>query len=893
MDKKAYIICLNHMDPLWRRCFNEHYNFEGSVIRPYSDIEEALFDQWLDIISNSDCKYSVEQSLTVKTYLDRNPDKLELFRHLVKTGKIELLGGGETIIDYNMVHGESIIRNHLYSIQWYKETFGRIPSSAYAADTFGLSAQLPQIFRKFGYTVLSGYDRVFDNPRPFWRGLNGDVIYIKKDYEDIGVKKVVFPDYGKYFVCPDCNGEGCGVCSYTGVDYSYKSNNMDLENFIFKHKDMEETYREMQGSKGNTFIVFFTSEETLKTEDFIALNEEYGKKYGIDIEYVTFEDIIGKFGQSYVNMLSAGNIPEEDIDPRVEGNPVCTGCYLSRIELKKLNRKLEHMLLSCEKFATFASDFGMVYPKRKIRRLWNMMGMIQSHDSLPASHVDAGAKELQKIGRNVALGAAQICTEAIKTIERKINIPEREGYKAFVLFNPLNWTVGDIPFDIVIDVSKDQIIEGLTIEEYNGKRAEVMDIQCVEGRMKKSLKVKFKGVYIPPIGYKVFYYKFEGNPKPLTEKDNKTIENEFYRIEASNHGVSCFYDKMLNEIILTEGAGDIIVEDDWGSPYGTLIPPYFRESISNPFTMDYMTKRDSGVEIKAFENDQKQVLVLKGFYSFKERNIQKIEWKQEITLYNGIDKIYFKTDIDWEAANCRLKVSFPMGFKTRDDEAYYEIPYGTLKRKAYDSSYEFAGANGDWPALNFVSCYNTEKDYTVSLINRGLPCYQVRNGTIFLSLLRSPTHPVSGLVFDFDRARDAGRHSFEYMLTTNKGGLRDGNVVQKGIEFNTEFLSCNGNYKCGSLGLEHSFLRNTSGNVIISAVKKSEYGDYKIIRAYEAYGEAAEDRLEGISYETIEEADLQENSVKALSGIRFEKFEIKTLKVRSHPSTIVVKKVVK
>lgn len=50
MTKKAYIIGYNHMDLVWRRCFEDHSYFEGNVIRPYSDIEEAQFDQWLELV---------------------------------------------------------------------------------------------------------------------------------------------------------------------------------------------------------------------------------------------------------------------------------------------------------------------------------------------------------------------------------------------------------------------------------------------------------------------------------------------------------------------------------------------------------------------------------------------------------------------------------------------------------------------------------------------------------------------------------------------------------------------------------------------------------------------------------------------------------------------------
>lgn len=872
MNKKAYIICYNHMDPVWRRCFENHFEFEGNVIRPYSDIEEAQFDQWLKIVQFSGCKYSIEQSLTVKKYLKRNPDNYEIFKTLVQEGRIELLGGGEAITDYNMVHGESIVRNHLYSILWYRDNFGRKPDIALTTDAFGLSAQVPQIFRKFGYSALVRYDDyIFKDEKPYWKGLNGDLLFIKQSFADKGIKNIIMIDWMKYTVCEGCKGAGCNVCNYSGIDYTYKSNSM--------HFSMEELFKQMREAEEETFRVTFFSEEALKTENIIEIIKEYGKKYNIDAEFVTLSDFTNKAAKQYLDSLGLDKVGESDIDARTEGNPYATGCYLTRIELKKMNRELESMLLSCEKFATYANDFGMSYPKRKIARLWNKMSFFQFHDCITASHIDAGYDELIKAGRDVALGAGQVFKEAAQTIERNIDIPEKEGYKPFVVFNPLNWTVKDTILEAVLEVGKNQPVEGLTIIEQDGRLVEVIDFSSVQNQKNKCLKVRFKGVSLPPVGYKVFYFKLDGKVKPLQGSQNDFIENEYYIIKINSHGISSIYDRELKENILIEGAGDIIVEDDWGSPWDTLVPPFFRESTSNPYFLEYVTKREYSVEVKKEENEQRKVVTFKGAYVNKERNVAKLLWKQEITLYKGVRKIYFKTDIDWDAANQRLKVSFPLGFKTRDDEAYYEIPYGTLKRKSYTGIYGLQGSpTGDWPALNFVSCHNEDMDYTVTLFNKGLPCHRVSEGTIYMGLLRSPAHPAAAM-FDFDGAKDKGCHTFEYMVTSNKGGLKEGRAVQTGIEFNTSFFSCHGTSKQGKLQPVYSFISNKSENIIITSIKRAENSDHKLIRAYEAYGDTVEDCFDNVKNDEIEEVNLLEQDGKKIFKVLFNGFDIKTFRL--------------
>jgi len=124
--KKVYIIARNHMDPSWLRCFTDHFRHAqtGDIVRPYSDIEETQILEYMDFAEEYGVKYQIEQSLVVKKFLERNPEQRERFKELVKRGLLELAGGGEAVIDYNLTQGESWARNHLYSRKYYKKEFG-------------------------------------------------------------------------------------------------------------------------------------------------------------------------------------------------------------------------------------------------------------------------------------------------------------------------------------------------------------------------------------------------------------------------------------------------------------------------------------------------------------------------------------------------------------------------------------------------------------------------------------------------------------------------------------------------------------------------------------------------------------------------------------------------
>ncbi|MCR5688661.1 MAG: hypothetical protein K6G71_00260, partial [Clostridiales bacterium] len=178
--KTLYLIAKNHMDPSWLRCFTDHARdpATGDVVRPYSDLEEIQILEYMDFAEKYGVVYQIEQSAVVKKFLERNPDQRERFAALVKKGLIELAGGGETVIDYNLTSGESWARNHLYSRKYYEEEFSHAPRYAITPDIFGLPAQLPQFFRSLGYDADILFDRVFKNGKPFWKGLDGTVIVI-------------------------------------------------------------------------------------------------------------------------------------------------------------------------------------------------------------------------------------------------------------------------------------------------------------------------------------------------------------------------------------------------------------------------------------------------------------------------------------------------------------------------------------------------------------------------------------------------------------------------------------------------------------------------------------------------------------------------------------------
>jgi len=825
--------------------------------------------RWLDIVEQTPAKYSVEQVLTLRLFLERNPDQRERLRRLVAAGKLEVLGGGETVIDFNMVDGEAIVRNQLYALRWLRAVLDVRPHAAHCPDTFGISAQVPQLFRQLGFLNLQDYQRVFAQRRKFWRGLDGSLLGILKlsaaeqlDFIDVALG-------GRYEPCGACAGEGCHVCEQSGLDLS-EGRRFASQWVLDK---LRQSLDQLDRSPHSAAVACLWGEELIDTPDVIAQLETLLRPHACEIVYVNYRDMQEQFFAHDLRELTAGTIAADDIDPRIEANCVGTGCYVSRIRLKQLNRVLEDMLLGAEKCAAFAADHGMLYPRGKIEELWRGMALLQFHDAITGTHVDAAYDELLGVTRQVRLGAAQIYDEALVCLAREVAVPARAGWQSFLMFNHLSWPVQNNVHERVFNLAKHETARGIELESCSGQPLRVLSVETLSQKNAVALRVQFTGLELPSLGYAAVYYRLAATvPEPPVSVAAQWIENEFYRIEYDSTRITRVLDRHLDVVIGTEKFGALEVEQDIGSPWETLATPYFNRCLHDEEDTTVMVQQIAGGQRLSFAGQ---------YRNMRAGHIQRLCWRQEVTLLQGVRKMFFKTTSDWDARNARLKVLFPVGFTTPDHVADYEIPYGVLRRPAYKAEYGYhLCANGDWPTLNFISCYNQPADYSVTVFNRGLPANRFVNGVIHLSLLRCPGEAL--FAYDIEGALEKGTHVFEYAVTSHQGDYRAGDDVRQGKEYNATFMACEAMSHDGALPPVHSFLRNRSKNVILAAVKRAEDDGRLVVRAYETNGAATVDELTPATQWA--EANLLEEDATPVKQIAFAPFEVKTLLHHAAPA---------
>lgn len=125
--------------------------------------------------------------------------------------------------------------------------------------------------------------------------------------------------------------------------------------------------------------------------------------------------------------------------------------------------------------------------------------------------------------------------------------------------------------------------------------------------------------------------------------------------------------------------------------------------------------------------------------------------RQDIYFYPDSKRIDFHTTIDWKEEHVLLKVLFPVDVLA--DQAVYEIQFGTVQRPTH--------TNTSWDAERFETCAQrfadlAEPDYGAALMNDCKYGYDIHDGEMRLTLLRSPSFP---------NTVDQGYHEFTYSFS--------------------------------------------------------------------------------------------------------------------------------
>ncbi|KAF9964967.1 Glycoside hydrolase, 38 vacuolar alpha mannosidase [Mortierella alpina] len=319
-----------------------------------------------------------------------------------KKGRFQVIGATWVEMDCNMPSGEALCRQFLYGQRFYEKNFGVRCKVFWLPDTFGYSAQLPQILKEAGaqyfFTQKLSWNNInkFPNTTFTWVGLDGtrvlthmapcETYTAQADVGDMArsIKNNRDLAFSNQSLLPYGNGDGGGGPQRAMLER------------LRRMKDIDGLPRcEMGGAEA-----FFESVE----KEAEGLQEWKGELY--------FE--------------------------------LHRGTYTSQAAIKRYNRKLEFLLRDVEIVSTLCFGRGRdyQYPKADLDLLWKDLLLNQFHDVLPGSCIELASVDARAIYKKMEAKARSLLDDGIQCLHQSPVTPgERASY---VALNTLGWDRSEI-----------------------------------------------------------------------------------------------------------------------------------------------------------------------------------------------------------------------------------------------------------------------------------------------------------------------------------------------------------------------------------------------------------------------------------------------------------------
>jgi len=377
-----YLVPHTHYDVVWAFTKEE-----------YLTINEVIIKGAFRLMQRTDFKFCLEQTFLLKELEKRKPVLWQGMEKMIKVGKLEIVDGQYTMPDAMLPTGEVLIRDILFGKRYCQEKFGIEVPVAWAADSFGMNAQLPQIYKKAGYKWLAfrrGARTDIKESEFLWKGLDGTTIlthWFPLGYRaglDIDKWEESFIGLNKFASTPNILMP-CGSGSMppqSEIPQEVKKWNQTHPNIEMKMATPKEFFQALESS---------------------------GKKFS------TVE------GELYDDELV-------DVFPQV-----CS----SRTWIVQGARESEGLLATAEQFATIAWLLGAQYPTTELQATWEKLLFVAFHDVITGCGVDEIYEEVREIFATLKTELTKILTQALTYITEKIST----NGAGIVAFNPLPWKV--------------------------------------------------------------------------------------------------------------------------------------------------------------------------------------------------------------------------------------------------------------------------------------------------------------------------------------------------------------------------------------------------------------------------------------------------------------------
>ncbi|MCP2620886.1 glycosyl hydrolase-related protein [Candidatus Aminicenantes bacterium AC-334-E05] len=761
------------------------------------------------------------------------PELFERIREKVKKGNWEIVGGMMVEPDCNLISGESWVRHLLYGKNYFIKKFDINVEIGWNPDSFGYNWNMPQIYSQSGI-------KAFITQKISWNDTN------------------VFPYRIFWWKSPD----GSRILVYFPFSYVYDFKNPFILIDRLRQFEANTGLRNMlvlygvgDHGGGPTYEMLEIIEKLKNLEIFPRIKFTTSKKY--------FEDFLFKQDLS--------EIPVWKDELYLEYH---RGTYTTQAKIKEYNRKCENLLVNAESISLISYFLGGEYNQRAFKKAWKKVLFNQFHDILPGSGIREIYIDALKDYKIAEKLAKKELFKSLKYIASRINTSKIKG-NPLIVFNPSPWERTDI-----VKLKVHGFID-YKIRDFNGKEIphQIIDLDEEIPDEIRPREVIFIAENIPAFGYKIFSLE-KTNLKIKKKKSSpfkNEIENEFYRItfDEKTGLIKSIFDKRNKKEVLSGYGNQLQLFGDKPSRWDAWNIGYTGEEWKPKFDrIELIANGPICYIVRAYFNFFNPKSSAKRINAHPTLNYPNSFFVCDTILYNMLNRIEFRTKVDWWESHTLLKTSFDVN--VQNEKASFEIPFGFIQRPTTMKN-NWEKARFEVPALRWVDL--SQPDYGVSILTRSKYGYDIHGNRMRVTLLRSPTDP--------DPTADRGIHFIDYALVPHEKDWRESNIPRIAHDYNNPFISLILKKKSkGKLPLSKSFLCLKPSNILFSSFKLSEDNMSFILRIYEAYGKnTSTEIILPFEPKEVYKVDFLENGLERISfnkniiKISVPKFKVVTLKI--------------
>ncbi len=758
MVPEAFAECVGHthIDVAW---LWDLYQTRHKAVRSFSSVLK-LMEQYPEY------KFMSSQAALYNMVKQDEPELFERIKARVAEGRWEPEGGMWVEADCNLASGEALVRQFLHGQEFYTREFGKPSRILWLPDVFGYSAALPQILKLSGidYFMTTKLSWSEFNCSPYdtfrWKGIDGsEVLAHFSPSRDFGSDSYEVHQDLSYFTTYNA------MLNPSQIAGGWKR---------FQQKGLDDHYLVSYGyGDGGGGPTDWMIENARRMDVPLPRTPVVSQQHALPF----FEALEKRVGND-------PRLPKWSGELYLEYH---RGTYTAMARNKRSNRKIELKLRDVELWCSRAArEAGMAYPAEELHDIWQDVLTLQFHDILPGSSIQKVYEDSKEMYERMFARLDQIERQALEALSRN--------------------TAGDVLAYNSLSHERSDVIwfdapEGTTaLRDAAGNR---YPVQLVEGRACAFVRD------LKPMTETPFWF----TGAPVDEADMNADEKGF----DTRYFTGRFDESMRIVSLVDKRAGREVVKA--GEALNRIV--CYENKPHNYDAWDvniYYNRRHWEVDdVKSVRVVSRGpvMTVLRVKYAYMSSWVE-----QDIILYQDIDRIDFRTTVDWKEQQYLLKAHFPVDVFY--NEATYDIQFGNIKRATHK--------NTSWDVARFEVCAHkwadvSEEGFGVSLLNDCKYGHSIDENSMALTLLKSSTHP--------NPTADQEVHHFTYSLMPHAGGWREANVPEMAYRLNVPVTVCAG---AGQAMVAQPFAAVNVPNVQIEAVKQALQGEGTVVRVYECFG---------------------------------------------------------